>query len=163
VDVLNGIAAKLVADAVVPDISLIKWVTPNMVRSQPHLDAGQDILLCPRGFKADINWTSGSGRRGLLLTRRIDLIPRTRLSLDELGQAIDWMTSAQGHFVFEEAIVNSLTLFIPQDVNNNQLTACPLHPWSSDDPQKDQEDMDWGYATVAFEVRYLLNVNQAVI
>lgn len=145
--------------AVVPP-GLVKWWVGR--RGFPEkLDSGVDIVLWVRGFTQTPVLT---GRTSVRLSRRLDVVPRTRLLLDEIDRLKIWLSgsgSEAGYFPTEEAIINALHLFWPQDLSGNAYTICPLHLLLGQEAEQDGEG--WGYGGVSFEMQYRAPVNQAIL
>ncbi len=167
-DITTAIKARLVAKAVIPDATLVKIIA-GKVKQEPAYDSNLDILLWVRGFvsQPQEGWQTGAGRVAVKMTRRIDLIPRTRLNLDSRDRQEYWLLGTadeQGYFPIEELAIDALLLWTPMDAYGNELTCCPIHLLSGTDPEKEDAKAPggWGWSFVSFKLEYLLPCTQGV-
>lgn len=151
-DILAAVKAKLVADEVAPDNKIL-WVARK--RDVPRFTGDQDLLLCPRGFRANQETVSGAGRAATEVSRFLDVYVRVRLALDAADSDEQWLLhTSKGYFNYENAVIASLQMFLPLDGDGNGLTVQPLRVMDASDPQKGNDDPLWGDAVLSFELVY---------
>lgn len=157
--ILAAIAAKLVADGVVSESSRVLYVARRA--SIPHFGADKDVLLTPLGFRLHTGQDVAGGRGTSMLLRTITVTCRTRLGTDESGRDRVWLTAEDiGQLAFEEAVVDCLHNYWPEDSSRNVITAQPLKLMEGNAPDKDAKDPTWGQSTLAFSAFYHLNLTQ---
>lgn len=165
--ILQAVEMRLVAKGVVPDATLVKWLPVGA--DVPTLDANLDALMVCRGGSMPpvSSWQTGAGRFGTIISRRLDIWPRTRLMLDAPDRVKVWLLGAAGdggYIPTEEAVMAAMTLWTPLDAYGNHLTACDLHLLSSTDPVKGGKSgkaaAGFGWGSVSFEVKYLAPLPQ---
>lgn len=139
----------------------------------PHFVGDQDILIRPGRFRSIEGQAAVAGRVATVFNRVLEIFPRTRVVLDESDRDAIFLTdqgtadpvnspAGLGIFALEEAIVNSLHIFLPVDSNGNALTWEPMRIITGEAPEKQRDDPLWGYSSLDFEVVYMFNANQAV-
>lgn len=118
-DVLDLIAAKLVADDVMPAAKIgyvVDWT------DVPQMHSEHDLLLAPGDETAVGNFAHGSGRLDVRANRILEVIVRTRRVTDKAGDAKQVLTHrTKGHLQLEDAVIDSLQGFYPTSAAMNEL------------------------------------------
>lgn len=143
------------------DISRIR---PSTIADTQHTDAPKEILLVPESERKDPK-TLGAGRTELRMRRYLNVVLRTRCGLDPGNEDTQWLTNAStdplveslGHFAVEDAIVDSMFLFQPEDALGNALTYEPIIFMAVERPTRTHADRasDYGYSYIRFDVPYI--------
>lgn len=103
------------------------------------------IVVRPRASVTNEAVEIGAGRVDTRLTRRVAVILRTRLELDQEDVDVSWLTDATyGHLDTEHAIIDSLQDFQVIDTNNNWLVYEPMKLVPVSAPQDEQNFTGWG-------------------
>lgn len=159
--ILASVRARLVSVLEFP----ASRVVPVIRGEVPHFQGDQDVLLRPRGFRVDKPWSDGGGRHSTRVQRRLEIVCRTRCSLDSSGEAALWLShETHGHFGLEELAANALQGFLPTDDPEtlNVLVTDPLELLEGDDPKQDgrPKPQDWGETSLFFLCSYLMDFDQ---
>ena len=130
-------------------------VHPNVMQ------ADQYIVIRPRGSVTDEPIEIGAGRVDTRLSRRVAIILRTRLEIDQDHVDVEWLTNATyGHLDVEHQIINSLQDFQVIDGSANWLVVKPLKLGPVSDPNPVQEFTGWGQSVQEYEVKYEADLTQ---
>lgn len=160
-DILNSIRNEIVRLKVIEDINR---VIPCARRTKvPKLTGDRDIILRV-GSTQKIPSTEGQGRFYIRLRRIIEVIPRCRSALDEVGKDTIWLTDESlGFFAFEEAVMDAVELFQPMNVEETAfLVDEPMRIVGFGIPDKDVDpDGKWGSETMMVETIYQAPLTQS--
>ncbi len=130
-------------------------------RKAPYFFGEQDLLLCVRGLKVDVEASYAGGRRTTEAEGRINLTPRTRLYLDETGRDRQrLMHSSLGHNAFEMTVLEAMQLFHPGSDTPYPLTMYPMHWLGTSDAEDDPKDPNWVRSTLSFEFKFIVTLDQ---
>lgn len=130
----------------------------------------RDILLAPAGERKDPT-AEGSGRVEARVIRRLRLRIRTRMNLDENYRSVAWLQGAVmengnsntlGHLALEDAVIDSMFLFLPTDNLGNALCHRAIVYDSAMGPQRRGADAasGYGYSDLWFDVPYIRKLSQ---
>jgi hypothetical protein len=135
-----------------------------MMADVPLTRPDHEILVWPGALVR--TEATGHGRRERRVYRRLYVMPRVRLNLDEQDRDNLWFSDpALGYSALEEAILDALdTQYAyvlsgsPLAPSGNEITYKPIQ-WEAptSDPQRSRMDTGWGQATLTFVVPYVLN------
>jgi len=137
----------------------------TLLENPPHFGGDKEIFLRPLDLVPG-ETTDGAGRLAVTVVRPLLVTIRSRGWTDLADVAADnWLTNpALGHLQTEEAVLSALTDILPTDAAGNALTVEPLHLNPSMLPEKSPNDgVDWGQSRLAFEMRYISNVDPTVL
>jgi hypothetical protein len=127
----------------------------------PHVGAEQDVLLWPQDEHADREQIAAAGRVNNYRTRKVRVICRTRMVLDQVGQArVLLLDPVTGHHRLEDRVTDALEIFWPEDADENVVTTCPvrLGDWST--PRPDRNAAEWSSSSATLEINYERDVDQ---
>lgn len=126
-----------------------------------NAQADQYCIIQPRSQVTEQPIVQGAGRVDTRVTRRVAVIVRTRLSLDESDRDLAWLTDATyGHLRTEHAVLNALQMYQP--TRGADWLACePLRLVPVSQPEQDREQPEWGQSVAEFEVTYVLDLDQS--
>lgn len=164
---LTNIKAKVQTDLGLADPQ-VRIIARDPTRENPYLPktlSGNHILLRPQApIPQNQDWVQGAGRVATVLARVLSVICRTRLQTDVADYDEQWLTDATyGHFVLEEAVLDSLQLYKPEDGLGNLLVIQPMRLVEGGNaPTKEHLDEGWGETTLNFSIYYAANLNQSV-
>lgn len=160
-DILQAIRNEIVRLRVIDDINRI---IPCARRTKvPKLTGEKDIILRV-GNTQIVPSVEGQGRGYTRLRRIIEVIPRCRSALDEVGKDTVWlMDETLGFFNFEEALLDAVQLFQPTNIAETEFLADePMRIVGFGIPDKDVDpDGKWGSETMMLEVFYKANLDQS--
>ncbi len=160
--ILQAVRAQLVSFGAVSDPSRVRTTVRDW-RKIPHWGAEHDIILRPSNFLVDKGMVDSNGRQATLIIRTLTIVCRTRLHLDEAGQDKVFLEEPNlGHLVFEEKVCDALQIFMPTNSNGDDLLTIPMRIIRGDSIGKEAQDAAWGQTALDWEIRYLLNLNQAI-
>lgn len=127
----------------------------------PHVSAEQDILLVPLDEVPDRENIAAAGRVCNYRTRKVKVVLRSRLVLDQVGQDFVHLTDASlGHLALEDAVCDALEIFTPEDADRNALTACPVRLEGLSRPQPERAAPEWITSSWDLSVEYLRALDQ---
>lgn len=158
--VLDAVKDWLVAQLGLPATRVLKVARdPRLV---PHLNGDQDILLRPRGFTPV---AANRGRDDCRIHRRLSVVIRSRLELDEADQDEKWLEHATGGaVVFEEDVLDALQGWLPEDANLSTLFFEPVFVLQGLDPDREirsgKKMPDWGEVELVFALPIRLPLTQ---
>lgn len=153
--VLEAIRTELVRLEVLPE-DAITWTSTNQV---PNWLAEHRLLLRPRGFSSTRAHADGEGRTTGALRRLVDVHCRVRNELDQADQDdIKLLTEDTGYFDLEDAVVDALDIFYPEDEGGNALLAEPMRV--IDAQTAESFSTHWVEAFATFEIVYLPPLDQ---
>lgn len=126
----------------------------------PHFHAAADLLLRVGPPQPDEGFSLGAGRHAVVLRRQLQVTPRVRLALDVSDRDDQALLGEQGLLSLEEAVVNALHIWTPEDTDGNWLTVEPLH-WSPGGPPVHETPVSqsWLHTDLVFVLRYQLAVS----
>lgn len=135
----------------------------SMRRKVQHLQADQDVVLRPRGFRVVAKITDQAGRIDTRLQRRLEVRCRTRLATDDPARDETWLTDeVLGHVAFEELVCDCFQEFLPTESDQSQdvLLVCPMLLEEGSDPEPDTDgasrESGWGQTSLFFQMEYML-------
>lgn len=161
VTVLNAVAAQLALEVSLSDeltlpAARVRFVAKRRDNQLPPLDGDRDVLLRDRGFSV----VGGiEDRHDHRIFRRLGVLLRTRNELGEGDSDDAWAKHATlGNIVWEEAVLNALQNFLPEDDDLNTLLFEPmkLEPGEG----RVAEGDGWGGVEVVFRVGITLPHDQ---
>lgn len=102
------------------------------------------------------DWAESKGRHCTLVNREFSIDLYTRLSLDDILKDEEW---ANVHFNYQDAIINSLHIWLPTEAGGNAITACPLHLTSVQHFDKPDAVPGLGVSSIKFRCDYILTLS----
>lgn len=146
-------------------VTVLEWTNPNRVKSVArdvgqiaHYQGDQDILIRPGDFLSLQSYDDGAGRWDTRIRRILEVGVRSRRRGDPTDQDDIWLTDPKAgvaYVALEEAVLNALHQFEPEDSNQNVLTCEPMRIYTGRKPVKAPKDMAaWGYGVLLFEITY---------
>lgn len=130
----------------------------------PEPTQAQNLLaIWSPPISADQNILHGAGRFDLRVRRTIDILARTRMSLDEYASSETFLTDPQfGHYILEEFVIDALQQSFLPDINNNHLLTEPLDFIGAAAAKHETEPTGWGETVLTFAFEMNLAVDQTV-
>ncbi len=160
-DILQAIRKEIVRLRVLDDIDRVILVARRT--AVPNLVAEKDILIRVNPTQV-ITSVEGQGRHYTRIRRMIEVIPRVRLALDEVGRDANWLMNEElGIIAFEDAIIDALQLFQPMNIAETAfLNDEPMRLVNMTIPEKQNEPNNkWGSSTMLWEICYQAELDQA--
>lgn len=168
-DILQAIRKEIVRLRVIDDIDRVILVARRT--TVPNLVAEKDILIRVNPTQV-VTSVEGQGRHYTKIRRMIEVIPRVRLSLDEVGRDEQWLVNEElGIIAFEDAIIDALQLFQPPNTTGANdpaadgaayLNSEPMRLVSITIPEKSNEpNSKWGSSTMLWEIMYQQVLDQS--
>ena len=158
-------SARTLLSAIQAQLASATGVTANRVLivqrpDTPHFQGDKDILVRLGPPAPEDGFTVGAGRHCCLLTRQLQVTPRTRWATDESDRDdLSLLDEVNGHLALEEAVVDALHVWVPTDAQENWLTAQPLHWLPSAPPVRETPlSRSWVHTDLVFAVRYQLRL-----
>jgi hypothetical protein len=146
---LAAVRDKLVSDGVFTNCFLS--LSPITLKNPP---GDQYAIVTPGEQEIDQPVLTGSGRDVLFIKGHVDVTIWNRLFLDESLRDTAYLTdSSLGALKKVQCVINSLTMFDPQDSTPNYLLAEPMRPLRVRVPDKVTVP-GWGYVIVPFEMAW---------
>ncbi len=157
-DIITAAKAKLIADEVASEDQI--WTVRRRRGKQPSFIADVQLQLSVSGFIPGRE-NDGGGRLNTWIRRRLRVLIRTSLLLDEAERDDTRLLDADfGHYALEDAVMNSLHDFAPEDTDGNWLLNEPmrLNP-SGDAEQEAANDSAWTQSVLEFEICYTADLD----
>ena len=137
-----------------------------LIEARDSLDfnpqADQYAWIRPRSQRWAAQRTGG-GRFDNRVRRRTTVTLRTRLLLDESTQDAQLLTNASlGHLPTEHALFNALEMWQPFDTDGSPLLYEPLAVEEARGVDKVPEQPGWGQDSYAFDLPFVLDLDQTV-
>ena len=101
---------------------------------------------------------AGAGRRSTRTKRPLIVTVFTRRNTDQVRRGDTFYASAAGHYVVEDAVINTLhdKFIFADDTNARKLTAIPVHWMPGVQAAKTPTpEPGWGWSIFSFEVDYI--------
>lgn len=155
--IMQAVEDKLIADAVVSDVSLITWSVNDNV---PQLSGPYDILIRARNASPISGFPTDGGAWDFRLSRHLDIYVRSQSVKDAGGGNKSWVVS---HFALSDLILNSMLAetgygtFWPEK-NGEFLTTMPIKVFTDAPPERKSDGSVWGDSVCTLEVHYMPNI-----
>jgi len=127
----------------------------------------RDVVVRVLGEVPDAAAVDGGGRAVNLRTRRVQVWCRSRVLLDQAGQAAALLTDQTlGHLAFEDATADALELFLATDTDDptgetGNALGLPLRVGPLSDPRRLSKDREWVASGWEIAVTYLRALDQS--
>jgi hypothetical protein len=160
-DILQAIRKEIVRLRVIEDIDRVILVARRT--TVPNLVGDKDILIRVNPTQV-VTSVEGEGRYFTKIRRLIEVIPRVRLALDEVGRDANWLMNEElGIIAFEDAIIDALQLFQPTNTAEDAfLIVEPMRLVSMTIPEKANEpNSKWGSSVQSWEIMYQQDLDQS--
>lgn len=153
-DVLDAIAAKLVADQVVPSLDKITWATP---KNHPVLEGASDLMLVTRGGKHE---GKDGGPAQFQVLRYVDVWLRSQVITDPGVALKEWI---RGMFVTGDKVLDSIGCdgFHPEDGARNLLTVEPIMLVEDQPPDYTISGAVYGECVAVLSCLYMPHIDPA--
>ena len=121
----------------------------------PHFQGDQDILIRV-GPPRPLEHVHGSGRLYRVVSRLLQITPRTRWAVDESDRDDSWLLAAtEGHLRLEEAVVDAIDVWVPERAGGDWLLIEPMRWVESQQPVRETPlSQSWGHTDLVFEFKY---------
>jgi len=156
--ILAAVKAQLIADGVALEDEI--WIVRKRRGLQVSFSGDKQFLLSVGGYLPGKE-NDGGGRLNTWIRRRLRMQIRTSLLLDEAEKdETRLLTDATGHYAIEDAVLNCLQDFLPEDTDGNWLLNEPmrLNP-SGDAEQEAPNDSAWTQSVLEFEICYTADLS----
>lgn len=155
------LAAALKAQLVARGVLNAECIHITARDSVPHFLAPQDILLRSGGETPHPDVIVAAGRIDNRRTRRVLVIMRSRMQLDQADEDVTRLLHAtNGHHALEDAVADALEIFLPEDTDTNVIAAQPVRLTALSEPRPDPYDKDWVVSQWTLEIEYERALNQ---
>lgn len=125
----------------------------------PTFAADQDVIVRVMGERPEQGVIEGAGRYDDRRERSLEVAVRTRVQLDQAGQALQLLTHASlGHLRMEDLVVEALQLFSPPSRRGGVLAA-PLFAGRWTAPQRMKSNPDWVWSTLDVPLSYVRDLD----
>lgn len=155
--------------------SVLGWPLERILLMDPdelgytYIPVGDQLaFIWPDVENANMPIYVGAGRIDTRFTDRVYVTVRTRYAVDEFTTHGIWLTDAVlGALTVRHQILDAFVGYQIQDNDDdtnftgNWLLAEPMVPATASRPRKNAVAAGWGESTLAFDLTYVLNLNQA--
>lgn len=156
-DILPLIEARLIARSVAT-ASQIDYTLTDDLSAVPILMGDHDCWLHLKAEQPVGTFFDGSAELDVRVQRQLHVILRTRLELDEVGSARQFLRKATvGHLAFERMAFNALFNFFATDAQQNELTF-GMEPLGIQEP-RGLNKKGWGGSVLVFGIPYRRDVS----
>lgn len=165
--VLARIKDKLVADLIPADSDdpiPSHRVIISIRKKVPRFTGDSDIIIRKGGFKVKREVTDYGGRHDTRIVRRIEIICRSRLDLDEPASDETFLLDETlGHVALEELVADCLQdhLLTESDDSDNAILCCGMQLEEGSEAKTDAEaskGMGYGDTSLFFYAEYTLKL-----
>lgn len=155
-----------IVTAVQTQLAAVTGLNSNLIlfaqrADTPHFQGLQDVVLRVGPPRPVEGFSDGSGRVAVVVSRVLQVTPRTRWGADQSDRDDLWLTDpTYGHLALEENCVNALHIWMPGDSVGNLWLQEPIHWAPGAEPVRETpESQSWGHTDLMFEMKYLLPVS----